>query len=109
MIVQVGSPEIHKEKTNSEHPSEEMLECLRQIGELTARHEAVAEEVSNLMKNQEQLKGEVVRVEGQQQTAEKLNQQLMKRNEGQELFLRCDLYWLIFSTKTSGSQAIIKQ
>ena len=59
----MGSPEIPKPSSTAEHPSDEMVECLRQIGELTVRHDAVAEEVSNLSKNQEQFRGELVQVE----------------------------------------------
>ena len=45
------------------HPSEEMVDCLRQIGELSEKHNSVVKNVVSLAESQQEIVGELARIE----------------------------------------------
>ncbi|XP_022797870.1 uncharacterized protein LOC111336105 [Stylophora pistillata] len=47
----------------ADHPSQEMVECLRQIGELSDKHNVVEKKIMNVMEAQEEIAGELAKVE----------------------------------------------
>ena len=46
-----------------DHPSQEMVECLKQIGELSDKHSIVEKEVASVMESQQEIAGELAKVE----------------------------------------------
>ena len=46
-----------------DHPSQEMVECLRQIGELSEKHSVIEKKITNVMEAQEEMAGELAKVE----------------------------------------------
>ena len=46
-----------------EHPSQEMMECLRQIGELSDKHTVVEKNITSVMESQQEMAGELAKVE----------------------------------------------
>lgn len=47
----------------AEYPSEEMVECLRQIGELSDKHSVVEKHVASVVETQQEMAGELAKVE----------------------------------------------
>ena len=45
------------------HPSQEMVECLRQIGELSDKHSIVEKNVASVIESQKEIAGELAKVE----------------------------------------------
>lgn len=58
---QVNAPEFG---LTSAHPSPELVECLRQIAELSKHHEGMVQETSDLRALQQEINENVQRVEG---------------------------------------------
>ena len=46
-----------------DHPSQEMVECLRQIGELSEKHSVIEKKTTKLMEAQEEIAGGLAKVE----------------------------------------------
>lgn len=51
------------EMSDEDHPSQEMVECLRQIGELSDKHSEVEKNVASVMESQQEIAGELAKVE----------------------------------------------
>lgn len=49
--------------SDEDHPSQEMVECLRQIGELSDKHSEVEKNVASVMESQQEIAGELAKVE----------------------------------------------
>ena len=47
----------------ADYPSQEMVECLRQIGELSDKHNAVEKHVASVVESQQVMAGELAKVE----------------------------------------------
>ena len=52
-----------QEMPSVDHPSQEMVECLRQIGELSEKHSVIEKKITNVMEAQEEMAGELAKVE----------------------------------------------
>ena len=52
-----------QEMPSVDHPSQEMVECLRQIGELSEKHSVIEKNITNVMEAQEEMAGELAKVE----------------------------------------------
>ena len=51
------------ELSGEDHPSQEMVECLKQIGELSDKHSIVEKNVASVIESQQELAGELAKVE----------------------------------------------
>ncbi|KAL9985351.1 hypothetical protein ACROYT_G007743 [Oculina patagonica] len=51
------------EMSAADHPSQEMVECLRQIGELSDKHSIVEKNVAGVIESQQEIAGELAKVE----------------------------------------------
>lgn len=51
------------ELSAEDHPSPEMVECLRQIGELSDKHSIVEKNVASVIESQKEIAGELAKVE----------------------------------------------
>ena len=49
--------------SSTDHPSQEMVECLRQIGELSDKHSIVEKNVASVIESQQEIAGELAKVE----------------------------------------------
>ena len=49
--------------SDGDHPSQEMVECLRQIGELSDKHSIVEKTVAGVIESQQEIAGELAKVE----------------------------------------------
>ena len=86
------------------HPSPEMVECLRQIAELTKHHDVLAQATSELRAQQRETSEEMRRMEGglrdevykqQLRIPEDLQDQLDELKRGNAVFLAS--WWLFLS------------